>query len=85
MVELEQLRPGMKVRIADRWDAGVPTPPPSMRKWFGQTIAVSDVDENYVVMEDNGKNYYWLTCDIDCIVSETAVEFDEAEFLSLFS
>lgn len=85
MVDIKQIKPGMKVRIADRWDSRVVPPPSSMRKWFGQIIEVKDVKGDFVVMDGGDKDYYWLAWDIDCIVCEVDVEFDEAEFLSLFS
>lgn len=90
MVPLEQLSPGMHVKIVDQWvpgcyqnDAG------RMDKYLGQVVTVLEIRDDYILIEEDEKDYfghwYWNSRCLDCIMGEEYEDFEPASNSEIFS
>lgn len=87
MVSLQELRPGMMVKIVDRWNPSCNRNSDGhMDKYLGKVVTILEVNNSYVLIdEDTGdgprhQNGHWrwnANC-IDCIVQGER-EFDDFE------
>ncbi len=83
MVDLSDLRPGMKIKIVDHWGPGCyPSWDGRMDHWLGKIVTVLGVDEypddvfgpSVHIVEDRaeglGNGWCWFPAAIDCIVQD---------------
>lgn len=93
MVILEELEPGMKVKIVDEWnrfEVGANSAG-EMDKWLGKTMTVREVFDDVVKMEEDKEEFaddgwYWNSRMFDRVVADGPVndiEFEESDFLSM--
>lgn len=95
MVDINELQPGMRVKIVDFWVPGCDqNPEGKMDKWLGKTMTVmSIVNSEYpcAKMEEDknersGFGWSWYAYSIDYIVEEECIEesFTPADNMEVF-
>lgn len=87
MISISDLKPGLKVRIVDRWAEGYVPPPGSLlNQWMGQIMTISTIRFGHyslddIFMEETGEHIHWYLADIAEILQEDPIEEPEPDFL----
>lgn len=95
VINLQELRPGMRVRIVeDPADIPYIDPGYKMVKWCGQVVTVLSVNDNSIEIEEDkgegpehqGGHWLWSDRAIECIIEESDYpDFDIASQREIFS
>lgn len=90
MVSVNELSPGMRVKIVDKWDRGGSCRQNNegyMDEYLGQIVTISDIEGPYVEIEEDHGRWCWNAYCFDYIVyDENQEDFEvssEDEILSL--
>ena len=95
MVDVNTLRPGMKVKIVGHWVPGChQNSRGDMDRYLGQVVTILRVDEDgfALIEEDEGEclhqdggHWYWNSNCFECIVDDVQDDFEASSENEIFS